>query len=225
MIYSATVVIVSYNQARFVLRAVADVLAQSIPCEVIVADDGSTDHTLRLLDRFGDRVRVLDLPHTGGPSAARNAGIDAASAPFVSVLDADDRIHPDKIERQILEMERTGRDWCLCDALIEGWEEEDGSPAIAHGRSGRIDYELAEYNFIPTAVPLLRTELARAVRFREDAPDDWQRVPEDWLYWRAIARRAEAATVHEVLATYSWVQHGRSGRVGIDGKHLRPRRP
>ena len=225
MNYAATVVIVSYNQARFVLRAVADVLAQSVPCEIIVADDGSTDETLARLRRFGDRVAVLALPHTGGPSAARNAGIDAATTPYVSVLDADDRIAPEKIEKQIEEMERSGRDWCLCDVLIEGWEEEDGSPAIAYGRPGWVGPDLAAYNVIPTAAPLLRVSLARQVRFREDHPADWERYPEDWLYWKAIARLAPAASVHEVLATYSWVENGRSGRVGKDGKHLRARRP
>lgn len=84
-----SVVIPSFNQADFVGSAVNSALNQGVPCEVIVVDDGSTDETQDVLRAFEGRVRVLRQPN-GGVSAARNAGIEAASGDWIVFLDADD---------------------------------------------------------------------------------------------------------------------------------------
>src|SRR4051812_31281451 len=57
------------------------------PYELIVADDGSTDATARVAERAG--ARVVRGPHGGGPNTARNAGIDAAAADLVALVDDD----------------------------------------------------------------------------------------------------------------------------------------
>ncbi|MGQ9670729.1 MAG: glycosyltransferase family 2 protein [Desulfosoma sp.] len=96
-----SVVIPAYNAAWCVERAVRSVLSQDYPSvEVIVVDDGSTDGTPQILEKYRDRVHVLRKPN-GGLSSARNAGIAAAQGDYVAFLDADDFWFPQKLSRQM----------------------------------------------------------------------------------------------------------------------------
>jgi glycosyltransferase involved in cell wall biosynthesis len=94
-----SVVLPTYNRARWLPRAVASVLAQNEPSfELIVVDDASTDGTDAWLRAQTDpRIRVLRLDRNGGPSAARNLGIDAARAPVLAFLDSDDVYRPNRL--------------------------------------------------------------------------------------------------------------------------------
>ena len=90
------VVIPTYNHARFLDDAIASVLAQTSPVnEIIVVDDGSTDHPERVTDRH-QAVRLIRQQQSG-LAAARNTGWRAAQSEFVVFLDADDRLKPDAI--------------------------------------------------------------------------------------------------------------------------------
>jgi glycosyltransferase involved in cell wall biosynthesis len=99
---SVSVVIPVHNGLPFVIEAVHSVLAQTRPPDqVIVVDDGSTDGTADRLDaEFGGRILLLRQKNAG-VSAARNAGIAAASGDLVAFLDADDSWLPQKLERQV----------------------------------------------------------------------------------------------------------------------------
>lgn len=91
------VVVPTYNRAHHVCAAIDSILAQdSPPEEVIVVDDGSTDDTAAVLARYGDRIRVIAQPN-GGVSAARNAGVAAASADWLTFLDSDDLWRPGRM--------------------------------------------------------------------------------------------------------------------------------
>jgi glycosyltransferase involved in cell wall biosynthesis len=100
---SVTVVIPSFNCARFIREAVDSALAQTVPpLEVIVIDDGSTDNTPEIMAVYATDPRVRYLRQkNAGPSRARNSGIRAAQGEFIAFLDADDRWKPDKLERQL----------------------------------------------------------------------------------------------------------------------------
>lgn len=96
-----SVVIPSYNHARFVTEAVDSVLSQTnCQIEVIVVDDGSTDNTREVLASYGSRIRYIYQDNKGLPGA-RNTGIRAALGEWVAVLDSDDYWHPQKTERQL----------------------------------------------------------------------------------------------------------------------------
>ncbi len=96
-----SVIVPTYNRACLLKEALDSVLAQSYGnVELIVVDDGSTDHTRRLLASYGDRITVLFQPNTG-VSAARNHGIQAASGDLIALLDSDDYWLPEKLAAQI----------------------------------------------------------------------------------------------------------------------------
>jgi glycosyltransferase involved in cell wall biosynthesis len=95
-----SVVIPTYNRARYVTRAVDSVLAQSLAaCEIIVVDDGSIDETERLLEPYRDRIQYIRQPNAG-VSAARNAGIAVARGEWIAFLDSDDEWLPEKLAVQ-----------------------------------------------------------------------------------------------------------------------------
>jgi glycosyltransferase involved in cell wall biosynthesis len=89
--FDCSVVIPAFNAAHTITDSVRSALEQETSCrEVIVVDDGSSDGTGEVLRRFAnDRVRVI-VQANGGPSAARNAGIRAASSRYIAFLDSDD---------------------------------------------------------------------------------------------------------------------------------------
>lgn len=93
-----SVVIPTYNRARFLLEALSSVLAQSrAPLEIIVVDDGSTDDTHEVVQSFGNRVIYIHQTNAG-VSAARNTGIAAARGEFIAMLDSDDIWEPDHLQ-------------------------------------------------------------------------------------------------------------------------------
>lgn len=94
-----SVVIPSFNCASYLAEAINSALEQSLaPAEVLVIDDGSTDHTAEVAAAFGDRIRFISLPHAGRPSVPRNVGLKLATAEFVAPHDADDIMLPGKLQ-------------------------------------------------------------------------------------------------------------------------------
>lgn len=115
-----SVVIPTYNRAEILGRSISSVLDQSYrPIEVIIVDDGSTDHTDEVLASFGDRIRSVRQKNAG-PSAARNAGVAMASGEIIAFLDSDDTWEEEKLERQVRLLEQGGKDvvCCVCNAAL-----------------------------------------------------------------------------------------------------------
>ena len=94
-----SVVMPVFNRAAVVGDAIQSVLNQDFAdFELIVVDDGSTDGTAEAAAKFGDpRLRLMRLPANAGGNAARNRGIEAATAPLITFLDSDDAYLPNKL--------------------------------------------------------------------------------------------------------------------------------
>ncbi|GAA5212219.1 hypothetical protein GCM10025774_36010 [Microbacterium kyungheense] len=96
---AVSVIIPAYNAARTIARQLDALTRQHVDVdwEVIVCDNGSTDATSRTAQSWADRLplRVIDASARRGPSAARNAGADAARAPLLAFCDADDAVTDD----------------------------------------------------------------------------------------------------------------------------------
>jgi glycosyltransferase involved in cell wall biosynthesis len=89
-----SVIVGNYNYAAYVGEAIESVLAQTHPrVEVIVVDDGSTDGSRAVIERYGDRVRALFKPNAGQGSVY-NAGFRMAQGELVLFLDSDDVLLP-----------------------------------------------------------------------------------------------------------------------------------
>ena len=201
---SLSLVIATYNHARYLGAALDSVVAQTRPTEVIVVDDGSTDDTPAVLAGFASRVRVHRQDHRG-LSAARNAGLALATGRYLAFLDADDVLAPAKLDRQaaVLDAE-PDVGWTYCDVRIE--DEVTGEHRLASERfryadrrlDGWLFPELVRGNFIPVMAPLVRREALAAA-----GPFDPSLSPmEDWDLWLRLSLVARARYLAEPLATY-----------------------
>lgn len=100
-----SVIIAVYNCERYVGRAIRSLISQSFPkerYEIIVVDDGSTDHTKEVLESFGDWIKVISLGKHKGLPYACNEGVKRALARFVVRVDADDYVHEDLLKVEYL---------------------------------------------------------------------------------------------------------------------------
>lgn len=93
-----TILLTVYNGEEWIVEAIQSALAQErIEFEILVVDDGSTDRTAtvvrELVERHSAVLRLVCLPRSG-LSKARNVGFEEARGEFVSVIDADDLMHP-----------------------------------------------------------------------------------------------------------------------------------
>ena len=96
-----SIVIPAYNVERTVGEAIQSAIGQTWPRkEIIVVDDGSTDRTAEIVDRFGPAVTLVSSRNRG-LSAAVNLGVQHCRGDYIQELDADDLLTPDKIERQL----------------------------------------------------------------------------------------------------------------------------
>jgi glycosyltransferase involved in cell wall biosynthesis len=99
-----SVVMPAYNASKFIAPAIESILNQTFQeLELIIVDDGSTDNTLGLVNRYleqDSRIRVVQSKHIGC-SGARNVGVRAAKYPWIAVMDADDIALPERLEKQM----------------------------------------------------------------------------------------------------------------------------
>lgn len=96
-----SVIIPTYNRARFLPNAIDSVLNQTYPSiEILVIDDGSTDNTSEALKPYNDKIRYLSAEHRG-TAHARNLGMQQASGKYIAFLDSDDIYLPFKIALQV----------------------------------------------------------------------------------------------------------------------------
>jgi glycosyltransferase involved in cell wall biosynthesis len=97
-----SVIIPTYNRAEYLGAAIESVLEQTCnDLEIIVVDDGSTDGTRSLAQRYHRSIRYIYLDHCGLSGVTRNRGIAAACGAYIAFLDSDDLWLPNKIERQL----------------------------------------------------------------------------------------------------------------------------
>jgi glycosyltransferase involved in cell wall biosynthesis len=97
--YKVSIIISNFNYGAFLKASIESALSQTYrPSEVIVVDDGSTDHSEEILEAYRDKAQVFRLPHQG-ETASRNFGFSKTSGDIICFLDADDFLQPDTVAR------------------------------------------------------------------------------------------------------------------------------
>ena len=193
-----SIIIPAYNAEKTICCCLDSALTQTADAEIILADDGSADATLRLAERYEDQIRVLRLAH-GGVSAARNAGLDAAHGEWAVFLDSDDALLPGALDR--LRPYMTDDVDAVCGTICRGNEtpQQHGGEAICLARHALMDYVLAD--------PTNRlTVHAWAFRIRPDMPrfDPDLRIGEDsdWVL-RCLYRARQVVFIPAAVYRYT----------------------
>jgi glycosyltransferase involved in cell wall biosynthesis len=200
-----TVVIPTYNHARYVAEAIDSALAQTTPVEVVVVDDGSTDDTAALIaGRYGGRVRYVRQANAGLP-AARNTGLRHASGDYLLFLDADDGIAPDCVARKLAILEtRADLGWVFSDLDIADAEGRVvGRISEAYEYRRRLAHplfeELVRGVFIHVHQALIRRPCVDAI----GGFDETLRLgSEDWDFWVRMAARCRGLYLDVPLGFY-----------------------
>lgn len=162
-----------YNGAVTIAEAVDSALAQSWrDLEIIVIDDGSNDGTRTILDRYGDRIRLI-AQRNRGPSAARNAAARIATGEYFAFLDGDDQWLPTMIERCVAELESAPE--CVLAYTNLAVVDSDGrtlGTTLVNGETAHaptLEEMLAQmWPIMTSAVVMRRTAFDRAGGFREE---------------------------------------------------------
>ena len=211
-----SVIIPVYNRLSWIEEALQSVREQSWPhWEVILCDDGSDEQAASVLDQLADsdRIRVLHLPHRG-PGPAREAGRQAACGEFIQYLDSDDRLHPEKFEKQVAAL-RAQPDCGIAYGRTRLIDENGSVLEESYKRIREKDFlfpDLLVDRWWCTHTPLYRRELC-------DRIGPWcdLRYSQDWEYdARAGALKTKVVFVDQTVSDhrchYSAVRQTGQGR-------------
>lgn len=131
---TVSVIVPAYNVEDYLPRCLDSLLAQTFrDFELILVDDGSTDTTGAICDRYREtdaRVRVLHQANAG-VSAARNRALEIASGEFYVFMDADDTVDPTYLERLYTGMQDSG-----ADIVSVNWLDSNGRNAYDAALAG-----------------------------------------------------------------------------------------
>lgn len=121
-----SVIIPVYNTEKYLSRCLDSVLSNTYKnLEVICINDGSTDNSINILDNYkasDERVIVINQKNSG-VSAARNAGLNAATGEYIAFIDSDDWVHPQYFEILLFAQEVTGAEIVACQYQAVNCEE------------------------------------------------------------------------------------------------------
>ena len=196
-----SVIIPAYNAATYICQAIDSVLTQSLqPIEILVIDDGSSDETALLVEKYYHPVRLLKQKNLG-VSAARNLGIREARGEFVAFLDADDVfIESTKLEKQLeIIIDKN------CDIVMSGWQIVDEKLNKITDRHIWLEVpHLNLFNWIRTVAILPSTLLVRRLKLLEiDGFDEELTNAEDVdLIFRLTLTGCRAEWLPEITVAY-----------------------
>ena len=194
--FSVSVIIPTFNRVEYLPDALDSVYSQTHPVtEVIVVDDGSTDHTVEKLSPSYPSVQFLRQENQG-VSSARNLGIAKASHPWIALLDSDDRWTPQKLERQInhlsqnpsLRAVHTGEKW------IRDGKDINIPASLDKSKDGLWERSLEKCIICPSSVLLHQSVFEKTGTF-----DPSLAICEDYDFWLRLLLTHEIGLIEEPL--------------------------
>ena len=198
-----SVIIPTYNRARFLTQALDSVLQQTYQnFEIIVVDDGSTDNTSDVVSKYLSETVKYVFKKNSGPSAARNTGIRMARGGYIAFLDSDGLWDPCKLEVQIAAFSDdpavgiifSNARYIDEDGLV--CRESMAEKGYVFG--GDFIREVAEYRFPHASDTVL---LRRSVLHSNEYFDESLRLAEDIDLWIRIALKTKVGYLDQPLAS------------------------
>jgi glycosyltransferase involved in cell wall biosynthesis len=200
MMPRVTALISAYNNAGTLERAARSMLDQTVDeLELILIDDGSSDDSAAVATRIAEdpRVRVIGMDRNVGIAGALNAGVEAAAAPIVAVLDADDWADRRRLERQLAVLDRDPAIAVVGSRMREvdpSGRELAPRTSFAAGEVGDV---LMRFNPIPNTSAAFRRDAVLAV----GGYDPRYRWATEYDLWLRVAERHKLYAIDEPLST------------------------
>ena len=213
---AVSVIIPTYNRGACLPKVIDSVLAQTCQdFEIIVADDGSTDDTTRLMASYEDHVVYKRMEHTGYPAIVRNEALRHARGRYIAFLDSDDLWLPHKLAKQVHILDNQPDTGFICaNAYVVTEFEQEVSDRLfdsdGRGKSGWIlEYLVSQGCFINTPAVVVRRSILDQTGMFCEAPE--VNGIEDFDLWLRIAAITEVYYDPKPLAIY-WDHHATSIR-------------
>lgn len=200
---SVSIIIASFNYANFLPHTLECALSQQgVTPNVMVVDDGSTDHTGEVLASYGDSIRHIRQENRG-LSAARNAGLAQAQGEYTVFLDADDLLAPGTLASQCALLQdnaEVGLALCRCQAFSADAPGGPMQPGDFYPMpQAHWGIHMCRRNIAPPHAWMLRSKDAAQI----GGFDTSLKVLEDYDYWlRALAANLAPAFNPEGLALH-----------------------
>lgn len=198
---AVSIITPTYNAARFIAETIYSVKAQTFTnWEMIVVDDCSSDNTVDIVKKemeYDTRIKLLELKRNSGPASARNQAISAANGDFLAFLDSDDLWLSQKLEKQLIFMEKNNLAFSYTDYRImtEVGERTD----IVFKVPAKIEYKtLLKNTMIGTLTVMLDKRKVGRVQMplHRDCSEDFG------LWLSILSTGIDAYGLNEELAIY-----------------------
>jgi glycosyltransferase involved in cell wall biosynthesis len=196
-----SVVIPSFNCADYLPRAIDSILSQTMDdIEIIVVDDGSTDPTRQVMERYSTLPMVRYLyQENGGVGRARNAGAQASRGHYVAFIDADDALPQNALEKLCAALHaEPGACWCITDI----WKVRENGQELQRSNVPSRDpfYGILEDDFVRRGIFFRREDFLAVGMY-----DESLKSREDWdINIRMLESGRAFCYIPEPLYLYSW---------------------
>lgn len=196
-----SVVLPTYNRAAFLPGAIGSVMMQTVQnWELIIVDDGSTDDSRAVLERFRDpRIRVLYREHEGQNLTMR-AGVEASTCPLIAFLSSDDELTPNALADYLVALENDWVDVAYGDTFIEHIDSIFGGTAGQRSVLRAVEPEALPFRNVVWGC-MFRRSMYDALG---GWPTQWE-IAADYGFWlSAYASGFKLLPVHTVTYLYRY---------------------
>lgn len=198
-----SVIMPAYNASKFIEKSIESVRSQTYSnWELLIADDGSSDHSVDIIKRFSNkdqRIKLVEIKNNNGAANARNEAIKKSNGRYLAFLDSDDLWAPEKLKKQVefMKVREIGFSFTNYRMISEDGHEMDRFVICPE----KVTYEdLLKNTIIGCLTVIIDKNKISDVAFPNVKP-------EDTALWLSILRQGHAAyCLQEDLAMYRVVK-------------------
>lgn len=197
-----SVIIPCYRQAQYLAESIDSALRQTYPAvQVVVVNDGSPDETSEVCRNYAGKIVYIEQSNQGR-SAARNAGVKASTGDWLQFLDADDLIHPNKIEWQLADMARhKARVGYCCTVNFDTSPFDKPHPCRYFGQVDDMASSLVTLS-LGTPVPIHSVLMRREIFDAQGGFEQNVEIDEDRRFFMSIAMTGERFHFTPIVGAY-----------------------
>jgi len=216
-----SVIMPTYNHARFIGEAIDSVLNQTYKnLELIIIDNYSKDNTEKIVASYkDDRIKYLKFRNNGVIAASRNYGIKNSHGEYIAFLDSDDMWNKKKLEKQLPHFQSSKIVGVASDAILITNTPYYRKKNYGRSKLGYIDYQymnILDSNPIMTSSCVVKREILKNVGFFDENRDFC--FIEDWELWLRMARFGKFRVLEQKLLFYRVFYHEGRDKVEVSRK-------
>lgn len=204
-----SIIMPSYNTAKFISETIESVSAQTYPnWELIIVDDCSTDNTNEVVKSFllDDRIKYIKNEKNSGAAVSRNRALREAKGKWVAFLDSDDLWLPEKLEKQIAFMEKNDYHFSYTNYIeIDEFSIPNGQ--VITGPKKVTRHGMYDYCWMGCLTVMYDTETVGLIQIADIKKNN------DYAMWLKVCSKADCYLLDETLAKY----RKRSGSISNHG--------